>query len=97
MTLEEPDPLLGQVLLWQAEVPLEEEVLPFGIPDHSFTIPPELRVMGGQQHQAGEGSLPEVFDDVAVAKVGVDPPVGGYGTEIDDAHMAARWLRLLVG
>jgi hypothetical protein len=97
VTLEEPDPLLGQVLLWQAEVPLEEEVLPFRIPDHPLTIASELRVVGGQQHQPSERSLPEVFDDVAVAEIGVDPPMGGDGTEIDDAHMATGRLWLLVG
>ena len=89
--------LLGQLLLWQPEVPLKEEVLPFGIPDHSFTIPPKLRVMGRQKHQPGESSLPEVFNHVSVAKVGVDPPVRGNRTEINDAHMAARRLWLLVG
>ena len=52
------------VVLGEAEVPLEQDVLPLGVADHPLPVAAELRVVGRQEHQAGEGPAPELLDDL---------------------------------
>src|SRR5438477_3494024 len=83
-------------LVMHAAIPVEDEVLPLGVAHHPLPVAAELRIMGRQQHQPGHRPLAELLDDVAVAEVGVDPPVGSDRAQIDDADVPARRLWLLL-
>ena len=84
----------GRLLLGHPEVPLEQDVLPLGVPDDPLPVAPVLRVVRGQQDQPGVGAAPELLDEGRVAEVGADLPVRGDRAEVDDPDVADRGLRL---
>ena len=77
------------VLLGEPEVPVEQDVLPLGVADHPLAVATELRIVGREEHQAGEDPAPELVDDLAVAEVGVDLPVGRHRAQVDDPGVGA--------
>ncbi len=77
-------------LLGEAEVPLEGQVLPLGVAHDPLPVAPELGVVGRQQHQPGQGPVPERLDRRGVPEVGLDLPVGGHRAEVDDPDVADR-------
>jgi hypothetical protein len=83
----------GDFFLRHAEVPLEDDVLPFGVADDALPIAAELRVMGRQQHQACQRPLTKLLDHAAVPELRLDLPVRCHWTEVHHADMAARRLR----
>src|ERR1700730_7737819 len=88
---------LGELVLRKSEVPVEQEVFALRVAYDPLPVSPELGVVGREQQQPGQRPLSELLDEVAVTEVGVDPPVRGHRTEVDDAHVATRRLWLLVG
>ena len=72
----------------EPEVPLQQEQLAFRIACHPLAVAAELRIMRGQQHQAGHDPLSEAVDQARVAEVGVNLPVRRNRAEVDDTDMA---------
>ena len=85
----------GGLLVGEAEVPFELEVLALGVPHDAFAVAPELGVVGGQQGQAGERAVPEGVDDRRLAVGGLHLPVRRHRAQVHDAHVATRRLRFL--
>ena len=85
----------ASVVLGDAEVPLEHEVLALGVAHDPLAVAAELRIVGRQQQQPGHDPGPEVVDHLVVAEVGPHLPVGGDRPEVHDLHVAAG--RLLLG
>ena len=77
-----------------AEVPVEEQSFTLRVTRHTLAIPPELRIVGREELEAGQGPLPELVDDSPVAEDTLDLPVGGQGTEVDDPHVPLGRLGL---
>src|SRR3954451_4166428 len=75
----------ADLVLGQAEVPLEHDALALGVADDALTVAPELRVVAGQQHEAGEDPRPELLHHAALAEVAVDLPVRRHGAQVHDA------------
>src|SRR5439155_4470129 len=50
-------------LLGDAEVPVEDEVLPLGVADDPLAVPAELRVVRGKKEEPGQRPLTELFDE----------------------------------
>ena len=76
-----------------AEVPGQLDQLALGVAVHPLLVPPELGVVRREQHQAGVHPDAEVVDDLLVAVVGADVPVGRDRAQVDDRGMRPRWLR----
>src|SRR5712692_11839126 len=88
--------LFRQVFLRKAKIPIEHEVLAFGVANHPLPVASKLRVVRGEQDQPGQGSLAKVLDHVAIPEIRVDAPMGRDRTEIHDPHMAS-WGFLVNG
>ena len=78
----------GLVVFKVAQVPLQQQVLPFGVTGDPLAVPLELRVVLGQQQQAGHDPRPELLDHLGVTEVGAQVPVRGHGTGVDELHVA---------
>jgi hypothetical protein len=78
---------LDPFLLRFSEIPVQQEVLPFGVADDPFPVAAELRIVGWQKKEAGQSPLAELLDEGPVAKVRIDPPVRGDGAEVNDANV----------
>ena len=85
----------GASFLLGAEVPVEDEGLTLRVARHPFPVATELRVVGREELEAGQGPLPELVDDCPVAEDTLHLPVGGEGTEVDDPHVPLGRLGLL--
>lgn len=81
-------------LFFRPEVPIEDERLTLRVARHPFTVAPELRIVRGQELQAGQRPLAELVDDPPLAEDALDLPMGRQGTEIHDPHVPLRRLRL---
>ena len=75
--------LFGFLVLWEAEIPVQDETLTFRVTHHPFPISAELRVVRRQQLEAGHDPGAELVDDGPIAEVGVHLPVGCDGAEVD--------------
>src|SRR5262245_12944522 len=78
------------VVVVDAEVPLEGDVLAFGVADHSLAVAAELRVVPRQQDEAGEHASAELLEHDAIAPIAVDLPVRRHRSEVDDAGVGTR-------
>jgi hypothetical protein len=85
----------GGSFLLGTEVPVEDQSLTLRVASDPFTVAPELRVVGREELEAGQGTLPELVDDRPVAEHTLHLPVGCQGTEVDDPHVPLRRLGLL--
>src|SRR5262252_6256637 len=72
----------------QAQVPLEEQVLTFRVPDDPLTISAELRVVGRKQLEASEHPGSELLDQRPITEVRMHLPVRRDGTEVHDPDVA---------
>ena len=73
------------LVLGEAEVPVEQDVLALGVADDALPVAPELGIVAGQQHEAGQHPGPELLDHLAVAEVAVDLPVRRHRAQVDHA------------
>ena len=80
------------VAVGEPEIPLERDALALGVADDALAVAAELRVVAGQQHQAGQHPGAELLEHRAVALVAVDLPVRRHRAEVDDAGVGPRWL-----
>src|SRR4029077_1693576 len=83
-----------ELVVGAAEVPLEGDQLAFGVTDDPFAVAAELRDGTGQQHEPGEHPGAELVEELPVAPVAVDLPVGSHRAVVHDSRMRSRWLRL---
>ena len=74
------------------EIPLERDALALGVTHDAFAVAAELRVVAGEQHEAGQGTGAELVELSAIAPVGVDLPVRRDRAEVHDAGVADGWL-----
>ena len=84
----------GHLLVFGAQVPVEDERLTLGVAGDALPVPPELRVVGREELQTGHRPLPELVDDPPVAEHALDLPVRGERTEVDDPDVPLGRLRL---
>ena len=82
------------LFLGNAEVPLEQDVLPLGVADHPLAVATVLGVVRRQQDQPGHGPPAELLDEGGVPVVRPDLPVGGHRTEVHDPDVTHRGQRL---
>ncbi len=85
----------GRSFVVGTEVPVQDQSLTLCVTGHPFTVAAELRVVGREELEPGQGPLAELVDDRPVAEDALDLPVRGQGTEVDDPHVALRRLWLL--
>jgi hypothetical protein len=55
--------------LWQAEVPVNEDVFTFSIPVDALAVAPILRVVRRKEYESGIGTTTEFFDQGSVTEV----------------------------
>ena len=84
----------SELVVGTTEIPLDRDQLTFGVANDALTVAAELRVVTGQQHQACQHAGTELVEDLAVAPVAVDLPMGCHRTVVDDSSVRSRGLRL---
>jgi len=80
--------------LFEAEVPIERQVLALGVAHDALAVAAELRVVRREQDQPSKCPVSERIGDLGVALDSLDLPVGGNRAEVDDPHVA-DWGYLL--
>ena len=66
--------------------------LALGVAGDALAVAAELRVVAGQQDEAGEHPGAELVEHRAVAPVAVDLPVRRHRAEVDDPGVGPGWL-----
>src|ERR1700722_10744636 len=66
------------VLIGDPEIPLQFEVLPLGVAHDPFPVAPELRIMGRQQGQPGDGAIAKRVDDLSITIIGLHLPMRSH-------------------
>ena len=71
----------------QTEIPFKRDAFTFGVTHHSFAIASELGIVTREEHEAGQYSSTELFDDRAITELAVDLPMGGDRAEVHNASV----------
>jgi hypothetical protein len=86
----------GPSFLLGAEVPVEDQGLSLRVTGDPFAVATELGIVGRQELEPGQGSLPELVEDAPITEDALHLPVRGERAEVHDADVPLRRLRLLL-
>jgi hypothetical protein len=80
----------GLTLFVVPEVPLNQQVLTFGVAIHTLAITTELRIVGREEAKSCVNAVDERLNLLFVTKDHPALPVGRHGAEVDDLDVTYR-------